>query len=79
MGHSFRIGGATYAAECVLPFSSIKLLGRWSSTAYESPRLSSRPGGIISALKHQLRCIILSFQATGGGHFTARNAITIEL
>lgn len=35
-GHSFRIGAATSAAGCGIPTSSIKLLGRWSSRAFES-------------------------------------------
>ena len=33
-GHSFRIGAATTAAQCGLPESTIKLLGRWQSSAY---------------------------------------------
>ena len=35
-GHSFRIGAATTTAKLGLPINSIKLLGRWSSSAYES-------------------------------------------
>ena len=33
-GHSFRIGAATTAAQCGLPESTIKMLGRWQSSAY---------------------------------------------
>lgn len=33
-GHSFHIGAATSAAECGLPESTIKMLGRWQSSAY---------------------------------------------
>ena len=33
-GHSFRIGVATTAAQCGLPESTIKMLGRWQSSAY---------------------------------------------
>ena len=33
-GHSFRIGAATTAAQCDIPDSTIKLLGRWESAAY---------------------------------------------
>ena len=33
-GHSFRIGAATTAAQCGIPDSTIKLLGRWESSAY---------------------------------------------
>lgn len=33
-GHSFRIGAATTAAQCGLPDSLIKTLGRWESAAY---------------------------------------------
>lgn len=35
-GNFFRIGAATTAAECSIPNSTIKTLGRWSSTAYKS-------------------------------------------
>ncbi|XP_026119848.1 uncharacterized protein LOC113099011 isoform X1 [Carassius auratus] len=35
-GHSFRIGAATTAAERGVPTTAIKILGRWSSSAFES-------------------------------------------
>ena len=34
-GHSFRIGAATTAAECGLNEYTIKMLGRWHSSAYQ--------------------------------------------
>ena len=33
-GHSFRIGAATTAAAVGIPEATIKMLGRWESTAY---------------------------------------------
>ena len=33
-GHSFRIGAATTAAACGIPDATIKMLGRWQSSAY---------------------------------------------
>ena len=33
-GHSFRIGAATAAAACGIPEATIKMLGRWKSSAY---------------------------------------------
>lgn len=33
-GHSFRIGAATTAAACGIPEATIKMLGRWQSSAY---------------------------------------------
>ena len=33
--HSFRIGAATHTAHLGMPSHHIKLLGRWSSTAYQ--------------------------------------------
>ena len=33
-GHSFRIGAATTAAACGIPDATIKMLGRWESSAY---------------------------------------------
>lgn len=35
-GHSFRIGAATTEAERGIPTSAIKILGRWSSSTFES-------------------------------------------
>ena len=34
-GHSFRIGAATSASQAGVPKTTIKLLGRWSSMAYQ--------------------------------------------
>ena len=34
VGHSFRIGTATTAAQCGIADSTIQLLGRWESLAY---------------------------------------------
>ena len=33
-GNSFRIGAATKAAACGIPDATIKMLGRWQSSAY---------------------------------------------
>jgi hypothetical protein len=42
-GHSFRIGAATSAAERGISTSAIKIMGRWSSSAFESyVRLDSK-------------------------------------
>ena len=35
-GHSFRIGATTTAAERSISTAAIKILGRWSSSAFES-------------------------------------------
>ncbi|XP_028405752.1 uncharacterized protein LOC114528322 [Dendronephthya gigantea] len=46
-GHSFRIGAATFAAECGFSDAQIRVMGRWKSDAFRkyirSPNLSSRP------------------------------------
>ena len=34
-GHSFRIGAATMAAQAGLPAYMIKMLGQWTSDAYQ--------------------------------------------
>ena len=41
-GHSFRIGAATTASACGLNVSTIRMLGRWSSSAYLSYITSPR-------------------------------------
>ena len=33
-GHSFRIGAATTASQCGISEATIKMLGRWESSAY---------------------------------------------
>ena len=35
-GHSFRIGAATTASQVGIPESTIKILGRWNSLAYQT-------------------------------------------
>lgn len=35
-GHSFRIGAATTASQVGIPETTIKILGRWNSTAYQT-------------------------------------------
>ena len=35
VGHSFRIGAATTAGECGINEYTIKMLGRWQSSAYQ--------------------------------------------
>jgi len=55
-GHSFRIGAATTAAEHGVPTAAIKILGRWSSSAFESylrPDLK-----IILEAQQVLQCLI---------------------
>ena len=42
-GHSFRIGAATSASQAGVPETTIKLLGRWSSMAYQQYIRPSTP------------------------------------
>ena len=46
-GHSFRIGAATTASKRGIPDATIKMLGRWESSAYtlyvRTPRESLAP------------------------------------
>ena len=56
-GHSFRIGAATTAARVGIPDSTIKILGRWESSAYclyiQTPRqqLTGISSNLVSVLR----------------------------
>jgi hypothetical protein len=51
-GHSFRVGAATTAARAGLSQATIKMLGRWESSAYE--RYIRTPRESLAAISRQL-------------------------
>lgn len=51
-GHSFRVGAATTAAHSGLSADTIKMLGRWESSAYE--RYVRTPRESLAAISRQL-------------------------
>ena len=51
-GHSFRVGAATTAAHIGLSADTIKMLGRWESSAYE--RYVRTPRESLAAISRQL-------------------------
>ena len=51
-GHSFRVGAATAAARAGLQEATIKMLGRWESSAYE--RYVRMPRESLAAISRQL-------------------------
>ena len=51
-GHSFRIGAATFAAHIGIQDSTIKMLGRWESSAYQ--QYIRTPRDTLAAISAQL-------------------------
>ena len=58
-GHSFRVGAATAAARAGLQEATIKMLGRWESSAYE--RYVRMPRESLAAISRQLSQGMLSY------------------
>ena len=75
-GHSFRLGGATFAMRSGVPFPLIKCQGDWASNAFESylsTTLQDRPLAVATtakAIKNTkfwfIKCFFINHSLFGG-------------